>query len=202
MSTSLSTKDRLSKELEEIKATLAVLSARVERIEIELRAESAAVSSEGWEVIEPAFECSSKFGISLASRIAEDGPPRASVELLAFARAKLSSALVPVEQRVRRSLAAGHWAWVACQTHTPYKPLGPLTGLQSQHWIVLRGPGITLPVRTTSKGDLSRLVDLKDRETVAEEFPSLAELEIFCFSASIPIPQCRRWTRTQSDLRR
>jgi hypothetical protein len=60
-----------------------------------------------------------------------------------------------------------------------HTPVGPIKGLQSQHWVILRGVGIESPARTSS-----------------EEFPSHTEVEIFCASGQIRVPPCKRWRST------
>ena len=199
MSSSDHSREHLAKELKEIKVQLAELVERIGDLEASIWSPSE-VWEGSWEVIEAEAEIVSKLSLSLRHHSVEDGPPRPTKAILALARSRLSSSVVSVDHRVHRSLSAGHWAWAAVETVTVYCPEGPIKGLQSQHWIVLRGVGLSSPFRTTSKRDVLRLVDLHHPETVAEEFPSLIELEIFCSSARIRIPPLKQWKKATSDL--
>ena len=199
MSSSDRSREHLAKELKEIKVQLAELLERVGDLEASIWSPSE-VWEGSWEVIEAEAEVGSKLSLPLRHHCAEDGPPRPTKAILAFARSRLSSSAVSIDHRVHRSLSAGHWAWAAVETVTVYCPEGPIKGIQSQHWIVLRGAGLSSPFRTTSKRDLLRLVDLHHPETIVKEFPSLTELEIFCSSARIRIPPLKQWRKTSSDL--
>ena len=136
------------------------------------RVQTLAVSScdeADWELVEEETEVSSSLRVNLPfRRIVEDGPPKPTQEVLGIARSKLSSTAVPVVKRVQRSLDTGHWAWAALSIQALYIPQGPVEGLQSQHWVVLRGPGVTEHFRVTSKTDLNCLVDIKHKDTIVE----------------------------------
>ena len=201
MSNSDRTRQQLAKELKEIKVQLAELLEKVSDLEASCWSPTE-VWEGSWEVIEAEAEVGPHLGLSLRHHGVEDGPPRPTKAILACARSRLSSSAVSVDHRVHRSLSAGHWAWTAVETVTVYCPEGPIKGLQSQHWIVLRGVGLSSPFRTTSKRDVLRLVDLHHSETIVEEFPSLTELEIFCSSARIRVPPLKQWRKTTSDLQR
>lgn len=199
MSSSDRSKEHLAKELKEIRVQLTELLERVGDLEASIWTPYEAWEG-SWVLIEAEAEVAPKLGLSLRHHSVEDGPPKPTKAILAIARARLSSSVVSVDHRVHRSLSAGHWAWAAIETVTVYCPEGPIKGIASQHWIVLRGVGLSSPFRTTSKRDVLKLVDLHHPETVVEEFPSLIELEIFCSSARICIPPLKQWRKITSDL--
>ena len=177
-------------ELRDIRAKLSELLQRVDRLLEGLDSEE---TSEGWELIEASssvagFRDPSDPLFFGQSRIAEDGPLRATPFLVSLAATRLHSGQVLVRDRVQRCLNAGHWVWVALATHTSYQKEGQLSGLQTSVWVLLRGPGLSKPVRTSSKREAKAAVTDWDQTVVCEEFASFTEVQIFCLAARIEIP--------------
>ena len=184
----------IREELNLIRLTLRDLQQRVEAIAHRLgdRQSSVEIEEEGETAVFGAPEKS-----FFQFRIVEDGPLDIPQSLVSLARRRLPPYIDFPEDRAKRAWDQAHWAWAAIATETPYTPLEEVPGEQGFHCIILRGPGIEKPFRTTSKKVVSDLVDLEDKTVIFESFKYYVELEIFCSGIPILVP---RWLDYQNLL--
>lgn len=190
------TKEAVAKELELIRQELQALSLRVDRLAEAIVTDSASSHQEPeWEIVEGEQEVSPDLALNLKFRIVEDGPPLPQAELVRLVESTLKSSAVPAKDRLTRALKAGHWAWAAWRTETLYVPEGSLSGLASNHFVVVRALGHSEPFRVSSRRELNKFVDPNSNWTIVEEFPSLTEVQIFCSVLQIKVPECRRFRK-------
>ena len=108
----------------------------------------------------------------------EDGPGSVPGFLFKFVEGGLSKKSPEVAERVKS---------VALSTHTEYTPREAPVGLNKKHWIVLRSEHPN-PFRTVTRRDFQRIAPLADQHLICEVFETLAEVEVYCLAAGVPIP--------------
>ena len=124
----------------------------------------------------------------------EDGPKDIPEYLVDFATRRLPLCVDYPADRALRAWNQGHWAWAALRTHTLYKPLEQVPGEACHHWIVLRGPGVYQPFRTSNKNEACNHLGYIDGTQIMEGFKYFVELQIFCASIPVPVPRRMRST--------
>ena len=117
----------------------------------------------------------------------EDGPGPVPGFVFKFVEGRLSKKSPEVADRVKSAYSAGFWSSVALSTHTSYTPREAPVGLNKKHWIVLRSEHPN-PFRTVTRRDFQRIAPLADQHLVCEVFETLAEVEVYCLAAGVPIP--------------
>ena len=126
----------------------------------------------------------------------ETGPPDTPSFLLDYACRELKGPSSSCYRRAHRAFRAGFWAFVAIETHTPYRPVDPF-GPPDKHW--LRAQADSKPVRVGSKTDFRKVVGNTPEELlVAESFASLSEVAIFRAGAGVRVPPLQQWKGNSS----
>ena len=117
----------------------------------------------------------------------EDGPGSVPGFVFRFVEGRLSKKSPEVAERAKSAYTAGFWSSVALSTHTEYTPREATVGLNKKHWVVLRSEHPN-PFRTVTKRDFQRIAPLADQHLICEVFETLAEVEVYCLAAGVPIP--------------
>lgn len=146
---------------------------------------SGASSSQGqeaaeWEVIPPGHTPDQK----------EAELPEAVLHLV---KSRLSAKEPGAEFRARRAFEAGIRAAKSLASGEKYVSEDPLVGHADCQWVVLRCSD-RLPFRTQTKSDF-RLLTQGSKNLVAEAFPSLCEVQVFCIGAQCEVPELQKWKK-------
>ena len=180
---------------EALTTSCAELSRVVRQIE---QSQSASVEFPGWEssvrpYIPLGFQTLAAIRATGAN-ILEDGPPELPQDCVFFASCSLSNTLVPKpEIRALRAYRLGFWDKKSVECDVKQLQSSEVSViLPTWHWIVLRAKDWKLPVRFDRKADFDRF-SCQEVVEVAQEFSSLAEVEIYCFGAAIEVPHLLRW---------
>ena len=188
----------LAVEVNELRNLVSRLTLNVDLLTLRLaELESQSQHPDTWELIEPEQFLSG--GLQTSTFRAEEGPPPIPPGVLA-----LTSVLSDIgggrEERARAAFNSGFWAQIALSTATDYQA-SDNPGLTFNHWIVLRGAGVSSSFRATRKSDLNRLVRRQpalgsagdSSQPIVQGFASICELRVFCIGAGILVPPLLRW---------
>lgn len=104
---------------------------------------------------------------------------------------RLSGTPEEVRSRASRAWLAGCWARATLDGRVskprPSPKLDKL-GLQATVYIILKGPGITRPVRVSSAAEYFKLLP-KFKDSVSHSFPSQCEAQVYCLAAGYSFPE-------------
>lgn len=104
-----------------------------------------------------------------------------------------------------RAFEAGYRSWAAKVSGDPLSP-APSLGLTPNFVVVYRVPDGDFgfpeaPFRLESLEEIWALLEKvgfeESEEVVYHTFQSLTEVQIFCVSGQVPLPELWRWTRNQ-----
>ena len=128
---------------------------------------------------------------------AEASSPNNPVELpeavLHLVKSRLSAKEPGAEERARRAFEAGVRAARSLASGDRYLCETPLSGHAIGQWVVLRCGDLS-PFRTQTKTDF-RLLTQGSKNLVAEAFPSLCEVQVFCIGAQCEVPELQKWKK-------
>ena len=184
MSTSSDTLQAILLAVQNLQLSVDSLSVRLAAVE-----EKLGLESDHWEVVEESFDPPSRFkthntNISYC--------PDIPASLLSFAE-KLSSVDPGHVVRAKRAFEAGFQARQCLSSGSWYIGAKTQLPIKDTVWIVVQAPGLKAPARVASKSDLNRLIVHGPVDVIAQGFPSLTEVQIFCAGCDIAVPQLCRW---------
>lgn len=183
MSTSSDPLQALLLAVQHLQLSVDSLSARLGAIE-----EKLGLEAEHWEVVEASFDPPAR--VPLASNTTCPDIPAA---LLSFAE-KLSSVDPGHVVRAKRAFEAGFRARVSLDSGCWYVGAKTSLPIKDTVWVVLQAPGLKAPARVSLKTDLNRLTHTRGPvDVIAQGFPSLTEVQIFCAGCDIPVPPLCKW---------
>ena len=113
--------------------------------------------------------------------------------VLHLVKSRLSAKEPGAEERARRAFEAGIRAAAAIASGDRYLCEPPLADHAIGHWVVLRC-GDRSPFRTQTKTDY-KLLTQGSKDLVAEAFPSLCEVQVFCLGAQCEVPELQKWKK-------
>lgn len=134
----------------------------------------------GWEVIPP-------------DPVPEPSEAELPEAVIHLAKSRLSSKEPGAVSRTRRAFEAGNRASKSLASGDVYQALEPLIGHADCQWVVLRC-GDKPPFRTQTRSDF-RLLTQGCKNLVAEAFPSLCEVQVFCLGAQCDVPELQKWKK-------
>ena len=107
--------------------------------------------------------------------------------------AKLRGGSYSSDYRARRAWESGYWASLvrAGRLEKPRQSL-PID-LRPTVYIILAAPGLSEPTRVGSASDLYRITGRLSDTALCHGFPSLAEAEVYCAEAGVPLPAPHQW---------
>ena len=148
--------------------------------------ESNYIAPEGWEKKNKEFHHFVRFcGI-------EEGPPETPEFLLEIANTIGSKSETEKWWWARHPFAAGFWARVAFDTHTPYTEY--YTPEQPNFWIALREEDSQSPSVFESLEEANRYTsDLPAERKIVQSFKETEEVFIFCSGAASGSPIFKKW---------
>lgn len=92
---------------------------------------------------------------------------------------RLAGTAAEVQNRAQRAWEAGCWAKATWEGKVPKPRPTPKLGLQSTVYIILKGPGISRPVRVSSAAEYYKLLP-KFEDSISHAFASQAEGKVYC----------------------
>ena len=93
------------------------------------------------------------------------------------------------QHRAQRAWEAGYWARAVLENRISKPRPTPKLQLRPCVYIVVRGPGISRPVRVSSAAEYYKLIPTFTEDSLSHSFPSLAEARVYCLALGIDFPQ-------------
>lgn len=166
--------------------------------------DTSAPITESWERLERSQPIPTSFGACSFPGVLCEAPPPPSA-LLEIGRERLCSDVALCDRRVWRAFEAGYRSWAAKLSGDFLSP-APSIGLTPNFVVVYRVPDGDFgfpdtPFRLESLEEIWALFEKVEvegsSEVIYHTFQSLTEVQVFCVSAQIPLPELWRWTRTR-----
>ncbi len=159
---------------------------------------------DSWERLEREQDIPVNFGACSFPGVLCEAPTPPSA-LIEIGRERLVGGPAGSDRRVWRAFEAGYRSWAANLTGDPLSP-APDLGLTPNYVVVTRLPDVDLgfptpPFRLESLQEIWAVFEKigieESDEVIYHSFQSLTEVQVFCVSAQIPLPELWRWKRNQ-----
>ena len=101
----------------------------------------------------------------------------------------LSGTREAIRARVERAWTAGLWAKATLEGKISKPRPTPKLDIRPGVYIVVRGPGLSQPVRVSTSAEYFKLVPRFTEDSISHSFPSQAEGQVYCAALGIPFPE-------------
>lgn len=98
---------------------------------------------------------------------------------------RLAGTQEEVRARAQRAWEAGCWAKATIEGKVAKPRPSPKLAQKATCYIILRGPGISAPLRVDSAAEYFRLLPRFEEGSVSHSFPSQAEGRVYCLAAGV-----------------